>query len=108
MMSFAKPANQCCFDVGHRHRMQFNPGLLVLKLSHNSAVKLSIRDCQREADPESHADGVVFGKVVEMAFGFIDGLIRKEVGQGKDDIAVAGFDDESGVVMFLSCREKMS
>ena len=107
-MSFAKPTNQRRLEVGHRHGVQFDPGLLVLKLLHDSVFKLSIRDCRREANPESHADGVVRDKIVVMTFSFVDGPIRKKVGQGKDNIAVAGFNGEMGVVMLLSCQEKMS
>ena len=74
-----------------------------MKLSHDGAFKFPIRDRPRESKPEGHTDSIVCSKMVEVAFGVIDGPNREEVRQRENDIAEAGFDSEIGCVVFLSC-----
>ena len=88
--------------------MHFYPGLLLLKMSHDVAFKFAIGDRGRESKPESHADGVICDKIVEVSFGLVDGPMRNKVVLRKDDIAVSGFDGEIFGVVLLSGREKMS
>ena len=71
-MCFAIPANQCRFNVCHRHRMQFDPSFFSLEVSHAGALKLSVCNRRHETKPERHTNSVICSKVVEVSFGVID------------------------------------
>lgn len=88
--------------------MRFGPGLLLLKVAHDGAFKFTIRDLFRKSNPEGHAYGFIGDKVVEVAFGFVNGPIEEKVVLSSTyGIAVASFDCEIGAVVFLGVGEKL-
>ena len=68
--------------------------------------KFTKKDLLRKCDPESHTDGGVVDMVVEVLFGLVDGPIGEEFMVGKDSIAVASFDGDRCVVVFLGVGDK--
>ena len=106
-MRLTQLANQGGLNGCHQHGVRFNEGLRLLKVSHDGAFKFFIRDLWRKSHPEGHANGVISDKVVEVAFGFINGPIGEKVMLSKYGIAVASFNGEIEVVVFLGVGEKM-
>ena len=70
-MGLTESTNQCGLNVGHRHGVYFYPGLLLLKMPHDGAIKFAIGDCWRESKPEGHSDSAIGGHIVEVALGFV-------------------------------------